>query len=251
MSCCCSLNAVFVFFSIEKECDLNKHCRVLDPERKKLYGRELICNVNSQCYQCFYCCSLLTKRQIFLSLRLHLLFVEDFHQFFWMWCNAFFLSAVLSTQTDSIHQQQKAMGKPKSFDQLAAEQRTASAGRDMEQLLVKSKDKEPHLEAFEEKTATQGSKYNSSSNCHILRYDDFKTVWLYIYLPHSNNYPANIISSKTIRNCHVLWGHVCLFSLLSHKSQWMKVSLFWLKWLPQNYTDNILIKKFCMLHHYV
>ncbi|XP_030277752.1 ataxin-7-like protein 2b isoform X1 [Sparus aurata] len=102
----------------KKECDLNKHCRVLDPERKKLYGRELICN------------------------------------------------------TDSIHQQQKAMGKPKSFDQLAAEQRTASAGRDMEQLLVKSKDKEPHLEAFEEKTATQGSKYNSSSNCHILRSGD-------------------------------------------------------------------------------
>lgn len=95
ISCCCSLNAVFVFFSIEKECDLNKHCRVLDPERKKLCSRELICNVNSQCYQCLHCCSFLTTRWVFLSLRLHLLFVEDLYQFFWTWCNAFFSSAVL------------------------------------------------------------------------------------------------------------------------------------------------------------
>lgn len=49
VSCCCSLATVFAFFPIEKECDLNKHCGVLDPERKKLCSRELICNVNSQC----------------------------------------------------------------------------------------------------------------------------------------------------------------------------------------------------------
>ncbi|XP_076598280.1 ataxin-7-like protein 2b [Chaetodon auriga] len=99
----------------KKECDLNKHCRVLDPERKKLCSRELICS------------------------------------------------------TDSIHQQQKVMGRTKTFDQLVVEQRMASAGRDMERLLVKSQDKEQNLEAFEEKTTTQGSKYNFNSNCHILR----------------------------------------------------------------------------------
>ncbi|XP_044065556.1 ataxin-7-like protein 2b isoform X2 [Siniperca chuatsi] len=100
----------------KKECDLNKHCRILDPERTKLCTRELICN------------------------------------------------------TDSIHQQQKALGKTKTFDHLAVEQRAASAGRDMEQLLVKSK--EQHLEAFEEKITTQGSKYNLNSNCHFLRCKD-------------------------------------------------------------------------------
>ncbi len=76
----------------------------------------------------------------------------------------------LSAQIDSIHQQQKAMGRTKTFDQLAVEQRAASAGRDMEPLLVESKHKEKHLEAFDEKKATQGSKYNLNSNCLILRY---------------------------------------------------------------------------------
>lgn len=38
---------MFAFCPIEKECDLNKHCRVLDPERKKPCSQELICNVNS------------------------------------------------------------------------------------------------------------------------------------------------------------------------------------------------------------
>ncbi|XP_068997506.1 ataxin-7-like protein 2b isoform X1 [Embiotoca jacksoni] len=99
----------------KKECEPNKHCRVLDSERKKLISRELICN------------------------------------------------------TDSIQQQQKALGKHETTEQSAAEQRTTSAGRDMEQLLVKSKHKEKHLEAFEEKITTQGSKYNFNSNCRILR----------------------------------------------------------------------------------
>ncbi|GLD45969.1 ataxin-7-like protein 2 isoform X1 [Lates japonicus] len=102
----------------KKECDLNKHSRNLDPERKKLSSRELICNI------------------------------------------------------DSIHQQQKALGRAKTFDQLAAEQRIASAGRDMEQLLVKLKEREQHLEASEEKITTQGSRYNFSNNCHILRSRD-------------------------------------------------------------------------------
>lgn len=82
-----------------------------------------------------------------------------------MQCLFFLSCAVLSTQTDSIHQQQKASGRTKTFDQLAEEQKTTSAGRDIEQLLVKSKDKEQHLEAFKEKI-TQSSK-----NCHILRYE--------------------------------------------------------------------------------
>ncbi|XP_074501128.1 ataxin-7-like protein 2b [Sebastes fasciatus] len=97
----------------KKECDPNKQCVVLDPERKKLCSRELICN------------------------------------------------------TDSIHQQQKSSGRTKTFDQLAEEQKTASAGRDTEQLLVKSKDNEQHLEAFEEKITTQSSKTFNSS-CNIL-----------------------------------------------------------------------------------
>lgn len=46
MSCCCYLTTVFPFWPIEKECDLNKQHRVLDPERKKLCSQELICNVN-------------------------------------------------------------------------------------------------------------------------------------------------------------------------------------------------------------
>ncbi|KAI3357383.1 hypothetical protein L3Q82_015809 [Scortum barcoo] len=95
----------------KKECDLNKNCGVLDPERKKLCRRELICN------------------------------------------------------SDSIHQQQKTL-RTKTFDQLAAEQRPPSTCRDMEQPPVKSKDREQHWEAFEEKITTQGSKYNFNSNCH-------------------------------------------------------------------------------------
>ncbi|CAK6951330.1 ataxin-7-like protein 2b isoform X1 [Scomber scombrus] len=100
--------------SDKKECDLNKHGRVVDQERKKLCNRELICN------------------------------------------------------TDSIHQQQGASGRTKTFDQLAVQQRTPSAGRDMEQLPVKSKDKEQPLEDFEEKIATQRNKNNFSNNCHML-----------------------------------------------------------------------------------
>ncbi|KAL7398892.1 hypothetical protein ABVT39_016693 [Epinephelus coioides] len=99
----------------KKECELNKQCGVLDPERKRLCSRELICN------------------------------------------------------TDSIHQQeQKSLGRTKTVDQLAEEQKTGSTGREMEQLLVKSKDKAQHLEAFEDKITTQGSKHNFNSNCHIL-----------------------------------------------------------------------------------
>ena len=76
----------------------------------------------------------------------------------------------LSIQTDSIHQQQKALGRAKTFEWLAGEQRTPSASRDTEQLFVKLKDKEKNLEAFEEKITTQGSRYKFSSNCNILRY---------------------------------------------------------------------------------
>ncbi|XP_059189509.1 ataxin-7-like protein 2b [Centropristis striata] len=80
-------------------------------------------------------------------------------------------SQELICNTDSIHQQQKASGRSKTFDELAEEQRTASAGRDVEQLLVKSKDNEQHREASEEKTTTQSSKH-FNSNCHILRSGD-------------------------------------------------------------------------------
>lgn len=52
---CCSLSPVFALCPIEKECDLNKHCRLWDPERKKLSSREPICNVHI-----VYCWSLLT-----------------------------------------------------------------------------------------------------------------------------------------------------------------------------------------------
>lgn len=77
--------------------------------------------------------------------------------------------APLSLQIDSTHQQQKAVGKPATADQLAVEQKTASAGPDMEQLLVKSKHKDKHLEPLKEKITNQGSKYNFNGNCHLLR----------------------------------------------------------------------------------
>ncbi|XP_068589239.1 ataxin-7-like protein 2b isoform X1 [Cebidichthys violaceus] len=96
----------------KKECDLNKQCGVLEPERKKLCSQELICN------------------------------------------------------TDSIQQQQKALGRTKTFDQLTEEQKRASAGRDMEQLPVKSKDKEQHHQQ-QEKIILQIT--TSNSNCHIVR----------------------------------------------------------------------------------
>ncbi|XP_029291871.1 ataxin-7-like protein 2b isoform X2 [Cottoperca gobio] len=95
----------------KKECDLNKQCGVLVPERKKLCSRELIYN------------------------------------------------------TDSIHQQQqKALGRTKTFDPLAEEQEAASAAQDIERLLVTPKDREQHLEAFEEKIPTQSCK-TFNSNC--------------------------------------------------------------------------------------
>ncbi|XP_075951331.1 ataxin-7-like protein 2b isoform X2 [Anarhichas minor] len=97
----------------KKECDLNKQCGVLDPERKKPCSQELICN------------------------------------------------------TDSVHQQQKALGRTKTSDQLTEEQKTASAGRDMEQLPVKSKDKEQHHQQQEKITLQSSTTFNS--NCHILR----------------------------------------------------------------------------------
>ena len=46
---CCSLTyplvTVFVFIPPEKECDPDKHCGVLDPARKTLCTRQLMCNV--------------------------------------------------------------------------------------------------------------------------------------------------------------------------------------------------------------
>ena len=43
---CVDILAVFV--SIERECDLDKHCGVLDPDRKKVCTRLLTCNVSSK-----------------------------------------------------------------------------------------------------------------------------------------------------------------------------------------------------------
>ncbi|XP_034000803.1 ataxin-7-like protein 2b isoform X2 [Trematomus bernacchii] len=104
-------------YTSEKECDLDKQSRVLDPERKKLCSRELICN------------------------------------------------------TDSIHQQQKALGRSNTLAQLAEEQKPASIGHALDQLLVNSKDKEQHLEAFEDTKTTQTSK-TFNSNFHIPRSED-------------------------------------------------------------------------------
>lgn len=75
------------------------------------------------------------------------------------------LFVVLSAQTDAIHLQQGAFGKTKSFEQLA----TASAGRDVETLPLRSTEKEKHLEALEEKIASRCRKYNFNNNCHVLR----------------------------------------------------------------------------------
>lgn len=43
-----NLTAEILFLSSERECDLDKHCGVLDPERKKICTRLLTCNVSSQ-----------------------------------------------------------------------------------------------------------------------------------------------------------------------------------------------------------
>ncbi|XP_068453944.1 ataxin-7-like protein 2b isoform X2 [Clinocottus analis] len=69
-------------------------------------------------------------------------------------------SQELICNMDSIHQQQKALGRTKTFDQLTEEQKTASAGQDIEQLPVKSKNKEQQ----QEKIALQ-----SSTTVNILR----------------------------------------------------------------------------------
>ncbi|XP_034028138.1 ataxin-7-like protein 2b isoform X2 [Thalassophryne amazonica] len=104
--------------SNKKECDLNKHSGVVDPERKKQCTGQLICN------------------------------------------------------TEPIHQQQSALSRSKTFDQLAREPRSSSAGGEQDQHCVKLKIAEPSLEAFEKKSATPSSKYNIHSNCNILRSSD-------------------------------------------------------------------------------
>lgn len=45
MLLCITNELVFVSSCPGKECDLDKHCGVLDPERKKLCTRLLTCNV--------------------------------------------------------------------------------------------------------------------------------------------------------------------------------------------------------------
>ncbi|XP_056278969.1 ataxin-7-like protein 2b isoform X1 [Pseudoliparis swirei] len=75
-------------------------------------------------------------------------------------------SQELLCKTDSIHQQQKALGSTKTSDQWTEEQNTASGGQDMEQLPVKSKDKEQHHQ--QEKITLQSST-TFNGNSHILR----------------------------------------------------------------------------------
>ncbi|TNN82923.1 Ataxin-7 [Liparis tanakae] len=75
-------------------------------------------------------------------------------------------SQELLCKTDSIHQQQKALGRTKTSDQWTEEQNTASGGQDMEQLPVKSKDKEQHHQ--QEKITLQSST-TCNGNSHILR----------------------------------------------------------------------------------
>ncbi|XP_026188531.1 ataxin-7-like protein 2b isoform X2 [Mastacembelus armatus] len=104
----------------KKECILNQHCGVLDPEKKKLHSWGLIC------------------------------------------------------KTDNIHQQQKALGKTKTTHQLTLEQRTASAGRDIEKHPVKSKVKAQHLDD----KITQGNKSKLNSNCHISSSRDISESFL-------------------------------------------------------------------------
>lgn len=141
VSACCSLPPVFAFCPIEKECDLNKHLKVRDPERKKLCSRELICNV---CYLMLVIIGRVVPDKIdevvisFILLR--------------------FFSP--PTQIDSTHQQQSGMEKTKNSDQLPVESNVDLEGQNMEQ----------HSEAFKDKTTTQDSKPNLKNNCHSLRY---------------------------------------------------------------------------------
>ncbi|XP_029995440.1 ataxin-7-like protein 2b isoform X2 [Sphaeramia orbicularis] len=73
---------------------------------------------------------------------------------------------------DSIPQQQRVLGRSKTSDQASAEQRTASASQDLEQLPMKSKGTEQLLDAFDEKITSRCSKYSFNSNYNILRSRD-------------------------------------------------------------------------------
>ncbi|XP_034394166.1 ataxin-7-like protein 2b isoform X2 [Cyclopterus lumpus] len=75
-------------------------------------------------------------------------------------------SQELICNTDSIHQEQNALGRTKTVDQLTEEQKTASGGQDMEQLPVKSKDKEQHQQQHEKITLQSSKTFNSNS--HVL-----------------------------------------------------------------------------------
>lgn len=144
-------------FPIEKECDLNKHCRVLDLERKKLCHQELqyaICNVN-----CVATVFVITPLQIILK-----------------------RTSAVCTQAAPILQQ-KATGGTKICDQLAVEQRRASVGYKMARNLGKSKDRHQHLEAFDEKTATQGSRQTTNSSSHMFRYE----IWLLLHILYNTS----------------------------------------------------------------
>ncbi|XP_060913086.1 ataxin-7-like protein 2b isoform X1 [Labrus mixtus] len=75
----------------------------------------------------------------------------------------------LLCNSDSMQQQQKALGRTGTFNQLVVEPRTASvsAGQNMEQLPAKSNENPQHLETLEDIQRTQGSKYNFNSSCHV------------------------------------------------------------------------------------
>lgn len=137
---------MFAFCPIEKECDLNKHLKVQDPERKKPCSRELICNV---CYSLLVIIGCIIPDKTDKGVR------GSFFFFFILLC---FFSP--PTQIDSAHQQQRGMEKTKNSDRLPAESNADLSGQITEQ----------HSEAFKDKTTTQDSKHNLKNNCHSLRY---------------------------------------------------------------------------------
>lgn len=127
---------------LERECDLDKHCGVLDPDRKKICTRLLTCNVSP-----------LTASPVFWRVSKEnptgsagpagseaaLWKQNNNHQpnFFpqsdpcWCFCRACLgLTTVMNDaslslhQIHSIHQRRKVMGRSKTFDQLVAELKT-------------------------------------------------------------------------------------------------------------------------------
>ncbi|KAM9855217.1 ataxin-7-like protein 2b [Aulostomus maculatus] len=71
-------------------------------------------------------------------------------------------------ESDAAQLQQRSLCKTKTSEEPAVQPRAASAGRDMEQLPVKPKEREQRLEGLQETITTRCRQRNFNSSCHSL-----------------------------------------------------------------------------------